>query len=941
LSFRGAAALALLCLLTWGVEAWWLKHLEATMAAHQQEVVTEALAFAEARFAGIQSEMVAQAQILAGASDIAQGLRQHSQGETEAATERLVSYFAGLSLPEEMAVELYDPKPQLVVWQGFSMPLDPSPNADRFLESPQTAVVNEDGKREATVLWWPIREGNRLLGALRIVRLVAFRAPVRNQYLRDYDLADEWSRSLGLPVRVQFEQDPLALTMAPEQTRLLEGRDGTLLGRVYVQPPSAETLLQQSEQRFQDVLRGWVTLLLFWTVALLWHAYSAAPQPGTPGEAPWWKAPWWKAPTARFVLWAAAWWGVRYALIALEVPARWQSGKAPLAPLFDPQHLASPVGGGLLHSTGDLLITAVFALIFVVGFCHLFIRLHPSQPGLPPLLKPHRLEALRTFSIVAVAVLALCGLTTVLAAVTRHAVLDSTLDYFVHTGLLPERLVLIVFCGLLLMTLALLLLATVVARKALLLLRRQPPGALARQVTLATLAMLITLGLLYVLLGLEVLPPWYAVVMLLVVSFASALRWYALASPGMLILRSIVPVIFLLALLLYPLLYSGLDTQRRLRMMDAVATFEEVDDPRVVYGLTQLLIHTRDDAQVRRILGAMTQARASAAALDTLAQAYLRGSLLASLGAYDVSLTFFDTTGTPVARYYETDQSPNSSVLDQIESEEFGLLRTMYAEDPSTGVLVEQVTGRRETDRFQYDGLTPVNTTALPGPVGWAMARAEPRMQPYEENAPFPRVLLPASYYSNLYSDLSIAEFRRGVLVRSIGRNFGRYRLDENVLRTLRTEPELWRQEKVREHDYLTYYRRDPQAYSATDAIARDLGTDPAVVAVRISAVNTFDHLYYLLRLTVSGLFIGLPIYLIGLYLRRRAGLLPARRKQFRGKVLNAFFAVGIITAAAMGFAGLQVVTGENERAIQSWLRQHLERVEETLALDARGSELP
>jgi len=42
-----------------------------------------------------------------------------------------------------------------------------------------------------------------------------------------------------------------------------------------------------------------------------------------------------------------------------------------------------------------------------------------------------------------------------------------------------------------------------------------------------------------------------------------------------------------------------------------------------------------------------------------------------------------------------------------------------------------------------------------------------------------------------------------------------------------------------------------------------------------------------------------------------------------------------------MGLVGLKVVTGENERAIESWLRQHLDRVEETLELEARGEELP
>jgi signal transduction histidine kinase len=112
-------------------------------------------------------------------------------------------------------------------------------------------------------------------------------------------------------------------------------------------------------------------------------------------------------------------------------------------------------------------------------------------------------------------------------------------------------------------------------------------------------------------------------------------------------------------------------------------------------------------------------------------------------------------------------------------------------------------------------------------------------------------------------------------------------------------------------------------------------------IAVRQAAVNVFDRLYFLLRLTVSGFIVGLFAYLVGLALRIRAGLLPAPRRRFRDRVLNAFFGVGVATVALMGALGLRVVTGENERAIESWLRQHLERVEDTLVQEARGDELP
>ena len=54
---------------------------------------------------------------------------------------------------------------------------------------------------------------------------------------------------------------------------------------------------------------------------------------------------------------------------------------------------------------------------------------------------------------------------------------------------------------------------------------------------------------------------------------------------------------------------------------------------------------------------------------------------------------------------------------------------------------------------------------------------------------------------------------------------------------------------------------------------------------------------------------------------------------------MNAFFLVGVIAVIPVGIAGYNVVTEENEKAVQSWLRQHLERVESTLVPERRLGE--
>ncbi|GIV62169.1 MAG: histidine kinase [Rhodothermaceae bacterium] len=943
--------LGALLLATWIGRDSYVARVRATVPARQEAEVHQALARVERNFAEIQAQLLAQARALAEAPAVVQGFRRLQQGERPGANEALVRYLAAFEQPRHIAVELYDPTPLLLAWNGFSMPLDAAPSSPRFLEAVQTAVVQDAGKRAALVVWWPVRDGMRPLGAVRVMRLIHFDAPVRNRYLRDYSLDDEWTRAVRLPVHVAYDVTAGPGATEEGRSRLLQGIDGTPLARVRVEPPPAAQLIADARARFDDLIVLWVVLLGFWVVAGLWQWYRALWTPGEPApvhrEAP--------PPgrlLVRFGIVALAWWAWRYGLLALNAPGRWQAGKAPLAPLFDPQHLASTYGGGLMRSTGDLLLTACFALCFALGLLHLAMQVPATGTGRAALRGPrlrdrlHRPEPVyaplvRLFAST-VGVVALAGLLVFgLGGVVRHAILDSTLDYFARTGLLPGRLALLVYIALLLLTLAVLLAITGVMRLA--------PGAVAwigpfagsvwHRILTSVLAVVVSvIGLYLFVPGAAGLVPWTTLLAFLVLGAGGAvfLVRHGLPIWRLLAFRSVLPQVFLLALLLYPLLYGGFDAQRRVRMQDAAEAFEEGNDPRIYFAIEQVL-QKASWAEVSRALVRPAEVGAGHP-LDSLAAVLLEGSLLASLGGHDVSLTLFDGRHRPRGRARLSSESMSRTLLDEADSLEFDLLHAMYTEARQAGPFIEKITGRRQQDRFQYAGIAPVRYGPDSTVAGWMLVRAEPRPYLREGYSAFPQVLLPAGLYGSRYAGLSLAEFRDGVLVRSQGRGFGRYRLDDAVQQALLREPLLWRYETVKEQSYLTLYARvDDPAPEEVPA----LPGPTRVVAVRTASINVFDHLYFLLRLTLAGLFIGVPVYLGGLYGRRRAGYLPAPRVAFREKVLNAFFVVGIVTATAMGYTGLKVVTGENERAIQSWLQQHLERVEATLARQARGDELP
>ena len=962
--FRGYLTVALflagLLGATWLLQVVQVTRVEASAERRQREAVAEAFAQIEARFTALQEEMLVEARTLAVDPVLMQGLRQRQDDglDVQNGTGHLVAYAAALTPGDRSAIELYDGLPRLVAWKGFSMGLDAAPATPRFGEAYQTATVQDGDLRQALVLWHPVRDGTRALGAVRVLRLLNVQTPVQNRYLRDYRIEEIWSRMTGLAVRVQlFGGSGTAAEALLEPSRPLRGIDGTLLGSVSVEPPTAEALVEAVEDRFHHVLAFWATLALLWAVAGAWVGYQVLSRTDVGDGARLLRA------AAGFTVWGVAWWGVRYALLALDVPARWQSGRAPLNPLFDPTHLASSTGSGLLRSMGDLLLTAFFTLVFaiaLVAFAARFrqravalYRFHrrSKDRGVQPRGRLGRSASiLRFLGLSALTAAAFVGLVALLAVATRYAVLDSTLDYFARTGLWPEdlagRLRLIVFCALLVLA-ASVVLSVIgsgwIAGWALL--RYRPThGSLARWALLAVPMEALSVAGLYLLFGVQQVLPWPVLLLFLalaLLSFVLGLERqgsvWALFS-----LRGVLLALFGVTLVFYPLLYQGMNEQRYLRMQDAAEAFGEGNDPQVVYAIREVVQDVVRAPEVAAVVALPGTVEGRQAHLDSAASSFLHGSLLTSLNTYDVSLTFFDRTGVPVGRHYESEGIYGRAMLDTADAQNLSVLRQIYQEGSPEGITAVPLTGRRETSRFQYAGIAPLYEQAGRfGFVGWVMARAEPQDLLSLGGSAFPRLLTPSGT-TDLYADLSLAEFRDGVLVRSFGRDFGRYRLAAGVQQALRTQPEVWQREAIKGQRYLTYYRRPSlRSFGATGpGPFRAASLQAPTVAVRVPALIAFDHLFYLLRLMIAGLFVAVPLYAVGVYGRWQAGLLPPPRTRYRDRVLNAFLGVGLVSVVMVGIVGLRAIQQEDARDVRSGLQQNLDRVEEALARGARG-EMP
>ena len=914
--------LLLLLVVTGGAREWAVYQVETEPEAQRGAVVQTALETVEQRFVQLRAQLQGQAERLAADSVVVQGLRTWKEEGRRPPS--LARRLLDLPLDDRTTVEVYSPMPRALAWHGRRMPLDRAPDAEAFLQRPQMAVVDDGTVRRALVAWWPVRADGEVLGVVRVVRLIRFQPPVQNRYVQGFRLQEAWGQETSESLRLTWSAPPASLD---RPHYVLRGLDD-VLGYVTVVPPSTERLSERTAAVYNDLLAGWGVLLLGWGIwgVAQWYVRLA----GRPGLRRHAGAR--AAAAGRLACAAAVWVAARYLLLGLDVPARWLEHIEGVSVLFDPTRFASTIGGGVFRSIGDLFLTGLWAAGLAAGGLHLALRFRPRAASVRALVDalqrhgPDRPSSVRFVGLVAglvgVALASILGL----AYVVRRAVLDSTLDFFSRTGLLPEPLVLIVLSALVLLVVAVLLFGVGCTWVGLRLGLRYRP-AWPQGLVPTSVVVFFALGVAGLYLGTDaqVLVPFPYPLGLMAVVTGTAVYGMVGRNGGAetFTVRGLLLALLAVTLLFYPLLYAGMDAQRRERMVEAAQSFEEGYDPRALYSIRQML-RAADEAFTPAV---EEDGAPAAAAVDSVASRLVRRSLLASLTTYEVSLVLLDDAGTPLRRYGTSGRQAVRSGPRQVDRAVFTVLRRVHERQPTPGPVVDRLAGDRGVvrpgERFQYAGLLRLDD----GPIGrWVLLRAEPRSILPGTGPGVPRVLLPDGSFSDLYAEMSLAEFRAGTIVRSYGESFGRTKLPDAVPPALAERTALWRSETIQGRQYLTYYYRP-----STD--------ESTAVAARIPSILAFDHLYYLLRLTVAGFGVGLLVYLLGLYGRYKRGLVPARRVRFRDKVLNAFLSVGIVSMVAVGVVGVQVVTGENERIVERRLRDHLARVEETLSLEARPDE--
>jgi len=885
------------------------------------EHIDEVRSVVSSRYQTLRTSLVAQAEALARDSVI---IRSLSDPRSANRPSRLVEHLADIDLDDRVAAEVYSPTPRLMGWTGFSMPLDTAPDQEAFLRDTQVAVAHKGDTQTALVAWAPVRSAGRAVGAVRVMRQVHVDPPVQNRFIRAYRLSAQWAADLPLPIDITWQAPPSAASSLPTVLPLHDLHE-TPIAQVHMVRPDANQLVRMERDRLGNVLGAVGGALVLWLLG---------------GGAYRFYATWTQARrTALRSLWAPTGWmaalilglvGARYLALYLDVPSRWMTSGSAGATLFDPAHLASGLGGGLMRSIGDLLLTGSIVAgigggLFLLGTQYRLPMDWSDAWATRYTLDGPRRRAVLTAAIGWAGLTAVgIGLSLAAAHVVEHAVLDSTLNFFSRTGLLPDPLILIVFSSLALLLIGLFLglvaLWWIVSRVVL------PLWPATYSVNalgvLGSVCSILTATFLFMWAAPpDVVVPLVSVGLLLGAGgFAFVGRAWSYAGLKQLTVQRLLPAIVVLATVLYALLYVGMDAQRRSRMAEAAQSFVEGRNPRLLFALQQIVDGVSSD------LNHWEADAITADSLDAMATDALRGSLLTSLSPYESRLVLLDSVGTPQAQYATPGVRPQRVGQAPEDERIFQRMQTLYTMQGSTGPIATALPEDLRRDHRSGSAMEYVGLQRLygPSPLHWAMVRIEPRAGLVGSGSNIPRVFLPDGSYSDLYASLALAVFSDGVLQRNQGPDIGPGRLPSTIQKQLRSTPTFWTQTTDREQRYLTYYER----------ISED-----RVVAARLPTIMPFDHLYYLFRITVAVLGLGVLVYLIGGLMRYRMGLLPAPRVRFRDKVLNAFLGVGVAAALAVGVLGVHVVEEESDRGLERRLADALSRIEETLALEAQSGE--
>ena len=740
-----------------------------------------------------------------------------------------------LSLDELQGIEIYTTEGDLIAWWGRvpSSGITVSGGLDVYSTIYQGTVFT------TLSVVKPVHDNNGNVSAIVAVH-EAFDVQyiLSPRFIKMQGLQRDLRESLGKPVQFIFqtEQRQTAEVQVP-----LYGIDGSILGYALFSPPMIEGYIADVEDTIQYV-RGFLVigLSLFIIAGLIQWLRRI------------------QFPLSALLLTVIIVWSIRYVWMLLGIPGALIGG-----PPFDPAYYASPHGGGIVASAGDLLITALFLIFTGLLIFHSIVINNTLR-------LPRRVYGLYRAGSVCIALVVMVmnmGLVRAYAASVRSLVFDSSVRFTDPSSLFPSPMLAMMQLNLLVLTAAFVIFGTVLGFITLRLVQAGFHRSLFQSSSALFVIVIVTALAYYLSQDTPLVSLWYYIgVPVVLISITLLVQMGFLQSFRLYKIRSILFLTGISVIFAAPVLDRTIHEFDREQIQFIANNIVRPTDAWKEFILHQSL---REFSTDTGLIGMLKEGDYEA--LRQQAFHLWAGSMLGREG-YNTTIIITDRQRNPVSRFGIGFQPPEDisfrRLIDEHGIEETFIkdVETVYGNATVYAAQTEIV-----DDDGGFIGSIVVNVITGPGTLfrGHGTDILHTQISPD---------------ISARYGQLIISEFSNEELISTSALNIpSTYTIPEQILRDLQKEEDgfVWHKERIEDTLYETAFFNDP-----------DRGAD-AYLAISIPYLDFRWHVFYALKLIFFALAVsGLLLFIAGIVFYAQG---KRYQPTFREKILIGLLSLSLI----------------------------------------------
>ncbi len=757
------------------------------------------------------------------------------QKENEVSQTTCFNFLRSIRLNELQGVELYSSYGNLIAWWGRV----PADGVAAFEVKDSYSVITQGTVFTTVTVVKPVRDTDGEVHVF-IAAHEAFdvQYTLSPRFVRMQGLQRDLRELLGKPVQLVFNRDQQA---SGELQLPLYGVDGSLLGYAVYAPPTLEGYIAEIEESIHFVRSLLVIGLSVFLIAgiIRWLLRRQFPFHAT-------------------LISIGCLWGVRYLWMLLDIPRAIIGG-----PPFDPAYYASPHGGGIVASAGDLLITVLFLMFTGLLLFHSIVINNSLKI-------PHRLQGMHRLWVVIVSLVVMVlhmGLIRAYAASVRSLVFDSSLRFTDPGSLLPSPMLALMQLNLLVLTAAFVILGTVLGYIALRLVQAGFHRSLLQSSAVLFFILLVASLGYYYLQNTPLVQPWYyfsipfvliTITLLVQRGFLQSFRLYKI--------RSILFLTGLSVIFAAPVLDRKIHQYDREQIQFIANNIIRPTDAWKEFVLHQSLREFSADPELINLLEDMDRDAIRQKAFHLWA-----GSMLGREG-YNTTIIILDNNRNPVSRFGIGFQPPDEAAVQQVINN--GKIEETFFRD------IETIYGNAKLYASQSEihnqdgeliGVIIVNVITGPGTLfrGYSPDILRTQISPD---------------IAARYGQLIISEFEKEQLLSTSALNIpATHTIPDHVFETLKQDEDgfVWHKERIEDKLYETAYFRDT-----------DRGPD-TYLAISIPYLDFRWHIFYALKLVFFALAVS------GVLLLSAGVIFYAQGKRyqptFREKILIGLLSLSLV----------------------------------------------